>query len=79
MEAKSEFTARKDNFSESMKQKLALREELNAKYQELLENKNKGIRRLMKAFPDMKSKNENEALNRLKNYLREKEEKKKEV
>lgn len=79
MEAKSEFTARKDNFSESMKQKLAQREELNAKYQELLENKNKGIRRLMKAFPDMKSKNENEALNRLKNYLREKEEKKKEV
>ncbi|WP_075680512.1 putative ABC transporter permease [Roseburia sp. 831b] len=84
MEAKSEFEARKDNFTEkaenlsdSVKEKLRQREELNKKYQELLEKKDKGIRRLVKAFPDMKPRENKETLVKLRNYWKEKEEEKK--
>lgn len=91
MEAKSGFEARKEAYearkeayeekksaySDALKEKLQLKEELTEKYQRLLESKNKGFKRLLKAFPDMKSKNENEALNRFRNYLKERDEKNK--
>lgn len=76
-ETKEKISEKKAAYSEALKEKLQLREELNQKYQKLLENKNKGFKRLLKAFPDMKSRNENDALNRFRNYLKEKEEKNK--
>lgn len=76
-ETKEKISEKKAAYNEALKEKLQLREELNHKYQNLLENKNKGFKRLLKAFPDMKSRNENDALNRFRNYLKEKEEKNK--
>lgn len=45
------------------------REELSQKYKELLEQKNAGFKRLMKAFPDMTSRDQNEALEKYKKYF----------
>ncbi len=83
MEAKSELQAKKEAheekwaaYSGSIKEKLQLKEELNEKYRQLLENRNRGFRRLVKAFPDMKSGIDNEALNRIRTYFKEKDDKK---
>ena len=45
------------------------REELSQKYKELLEQKNAGFKRLMKAFPDMTSREQNEMLQKYKKYF----------
>lgn len=58
---KSTFSERKEEHSQ-----------LQAKYKELLERHNKGEKRLMKAFPDMKAKGHEEAYNKLKKYFEEK-------
>lgn len=43
--------------------------ELTERYEKLLEEKNAGFRRLMLAFPDMISRENNEMLNKIKNHL----------
>lgn len=53
------------NVTDATKEKL---EELHGKYRELYEKKNIGSRRLMKAFPNMKSKNYNDILEKLKEH-----------
>lgn len=58
---KSTFSERKEEHSQ-----------LQARYKELLERHNKGEKRLMKAFPDMKAKGHEEAYNKLKKYFEEK-------
>lgn len=45
------------------------KEELEKKYQELLRQKNFGFKRLLKAFPDMTSKDQNEMLQKYKKYF----------
>lgn len=69
MEAKSELEAK----TEMLRQ----RDELTKKYKELMEGKGFGFKRLMKAFPDMKSREHNETLLKIRTYLKEKEESKK--
>lgn len=54
--------------TEAAKKKLEI-DKLSAEYQKLFEQKIFGFRRLMKAFPDMKSKNQNESLQKLKKYF----------
>ncbi len=44
-------------------------EELTQKYKELLSKKNFGFKRLMKAFPDMTSRDQNEILQKYKKYF----------
>lgn len=44
-------------------------EELTKKYKELLSQKNFGFKRLMKAFPDMTSRDQNEILQKYKKYF----------
>ena len=44
-------------------------EELLAKYKELVEQKNAGFRRLLRAFPNMISRNQNEMLQKYREYL----------
>ena len=72
-EAKSEYTAKKQAFAEKtnavkeefedkyeeMQKEL---EELNRKYKDLLDKKTFGFKRLIKAFPDMTSRDQNEIL-----------------
>lgn len=60
-ETKEKFT----NVTDTTKEKL---EELHGKYRELYEKKNMVSRRLMKAFPNMKSKNYNDILEKLKKH-----------
>lgn len=69
MEFKSEMNYRKDNFTEEMNKKAKEREELLAKYRTLIEQRNIGVRRLLKAFPDMKSRNQNEMLQKYREHL----------
>lgn len=71
-ETKEKFT----NVTDTTKEKL---EELQHKYKELYEKKNVISRRLMKAFPNMKSKNYNDILEKLKEHnIARKQEKKNE-
>ena len=45
------------------------KEELEKKYKELFAEKNFGFKRLMKAFPDMTSREQNESLQKYKKYF----------
>lgn len=58
----------KNSFSDKREEFL----QLQAKYKEVLEKRNSGEKRLMKAFPAMKAKGHEEAYNRLKKYFEEK-------
>ena len=77
MEAKSSFEAKKNAWTEKSeewkknreKQKAEL-SELSEKYEHLFEEKNFGFQRLMKAFPDMKSRENDKTLTELKKHFR---------
>ena len=69
MEFSSEINYKKVQLSEDWEKKKQEREELLAKYKELLEHKNLVTRRLLKAFPNMISRNQNEMLQKYKEYL----------
>lgn len=62
LESKSEYEAKKDAKRKEY-------EELTQKYKELLSQKNFGFKRLMKAFPDMTSRNWEESLEKYKKYF----------
>ena len=76
MEAKSSFEAKKNAWTEKSeewkknreKQKAEL-SELSEKYEHLFEEKNFGFQRLMKAFPDMKSRENDKTLTELKKHF----------
>lgn len=76
MEAKSSFEAKKNAWTEKSeewkknreKQKAEL-SELSEKYEHLFEEKNFGFQRLMKAFPDMKSKENDKTLKEFKKHF----------
>ena len=69
MEISSEVTYRKDQLTEEWEKKQKEKEELLARYKELLEQKNAGFRRLLKAFPNMVSRNQNDMLQKYREYL----------
>jgi uncharacterized membrane protein len=56
----------------SIEEKKRERAELTEKYQHLMQEKNFGFRRLIKAFPEMKSLTQNETLQKYKNYFNKK-------
>ena len=76
MEAKSSFEAKKNAWTEKSeewkknreKQKAEL-SELSEKYEHLFEEKNFGFRRLMKAFPDMKSRENDKTFTEFKKHF----------
>lgn len=76
MEAKSSFEAKKNAWTEKSeewkknreKQKAEL-SELSEKYEHLFEEKNFGFQRLMKAFPDMKSRENDKTLTEFKKHF----------
>ena len=70
MEISSEINYRKDQLSEEWQKKLREQEELRNKYKALLEQKNAGCRRLLKAFPDMISSNHNDMLQKYREYVK---------
>ena len=61
-ESKSEYEFKKESARKEY-------EELTAKYKELFSQKNFGFKRLMKAFPDMTSRDQNEILQKYKKYF----------
>ena len=69
MELSSEIDYKKEQFSEDREKKKQEREELLARYKELMEHKNLVTRRLLKAFPNMISRNQNEMLKKYREYL----------
>ena len=69
MELSSEISYKKEQISEEREKKKQEREELLAKYKELMEHRNPVTRRLLKAFPNMKSRNQNETLQKYREYL----------
>lgn len=62
METKTEYEYKKEAAKKEY-------EELTKKYKELLSQKNFGFKRLMKAFPDMTSRDQNEILQKYKKYF----------
>ena len=62
MEFSSQVSYRKDQLTEEWEKKQKEKEELLAKYKELMEQKNAGFRRLLRAFPNMISRNQDEML-----------------
>ena len=73
IEAKGEYEVKQEARRKEREDKKEARqkewEELNQKYKELLEQKNFGFKRLMKAFPDMTSRDQNETLQKYKKYF----------
>lgn len=69
MEFTSEVNYHKDALTEEWEKKVREREELLARYKNLMEQKNLGFGRLLKAFPDMVSRNQNETLQKYKEHL----------
>ncbi len=67
--AKGKLAAYKESREAARLEKQREKEELEQKYRDLLGKKNFGFERLMKAFPDMKSKEQNESLERYKKYF----------
>ena len=63
--AASQLTAKEAKKAAKQKEK----EELEKKYKELFAEKNFGFKRLMKAFPDMTSREQNESLQKYKKYF----------
>lgn len=72
-EAKSEYIAKREAYEEKIdnikSEKQQELEELTRRYQEILGKRIFGIRRLMKAFPNMKLRNQNEILEKYRDYL----------
>lgn len=60
------------NLKNSLNDKKEELHRLQVKYKEVLEKRNKGEKRLMKAFPALKAKGREEAYNKLKKYFEEK-------
>lgn len=79
MEAKSSFEAKKNAWTErseewkknreKQKEELSELSELSEKYEHLFEEKNFGFKRLMKAFPDMKSRENDKTLEEFKKHF----------
>ncbi len=67
--AKEKFAAYKENREAARLAKQKEKEELEKKYNELFGQKNFGFKRLMKAFPDMTSREQNESLQKYKKYF----------
>lgn len=62
---KAEYEVKKAEFAVKKAELAAM----NEKYQSLMREKNGGFKRLMKAFPDMTSRNQNESLQKYKKYF----------
>lgn len=60
---------RKQERAEALAEKERQRAELSEKYEKLFAEKNFGFKRLMRAFPDMTSRDNNETLQKYKNYF----------
>lgn len=58
--------ATREKLADALEEKKRQRAELSEKYEKLFEEKNFGFKRLMKAFPDMKSKDNDETLQNFK-------------
>ena len=67
--AKEKLAAYKENREAARLAKQKEKEELEKKYNELFGQKNFGFKRLMKAFPDMTSREQNESLQKYKKYF----------
>ena len=67
--------ASKENFQYNIQKKKEEAAELRKKYNELISAKALGYKRLLKAFPDMKSGKNQESLNKIRQYLNEKKKK----
>lgn len=67
--AKEKLSGYKENLEAVRLQKQHEIEELEKKYQDLLQQKNFGFKRLMKAFPNMTSRDQNETLQKYKKYF----------
>ena len=67
--AKEKLAAYKENREVARLAKQKEKEELEKKYKELFAEKNFGFKRLMKAFPDMTSREQNESLEKYKKYF----------
>ena len=67
--AKGKLAAYKESREAARIEKQREKKELEQKYRDLLGKKNFGFERLMKAFPDMKSREQNESLERYKKYF----------
>ena len=75
MEFSSKINYKKEQLSEDWEKKKQEREELVARYKELMEHKSLVTRRLLKAFPNMISHNQNEMLQKYREYLASKKNK----
>jgi len=67
--AKEKIAAYKENREAARLAKQHEKEELERRYKELFAEKNFGFKRLMKAFPDMTSREQNESLQKYKKYF----------
>lgn len=67
--AREKYTEYKENRDAARLEKQREKEELERKYKELFAKKNFGFKRLMKAFPDMTSREQNESLEKYKKYF----------
>lgn len=68
-QTKAEWNERTEEARKNYEEKKKRREALSEEYKHLFENKNYGTRRLLKAFPKMKSRDNNEILEKLKENL----------
>ena len=68
-DTKEKLAEYKENREVARLEKQREKEELERKYKELFAQKNFGFKRLMKAFPDMTSKEQNESLEKYKKYF----------
>lgn len=69
LEAKSSLEARKASLETRKSELLKERDELTESYEKLYEEKTFGFKRLIRAFPDMTSKNSNISLEKLKQHF----------
>ena len=67
--AREKYTEYKENRNAARLEKQREKEELERRYKELFAEKNFGFKRLMKAFPDMTSREQNESLEKYKKYF----------
>lgn len=70
--AQEKWESSKENFQENIQKKREEAVQLRKKYEELVSTRGLGHKRLMKAFPGMKSKVYQESLTKLKQYMNEK-------
>lgn len=67
--SKQKLKNTKENYIETKEKLIKEREELKIKYRQVMEEKNFGLKRLIKAHPDMKSHDQNDVLDKLKKYF----------